>query len=31
VTAIHDKIIVTRNIDDFEDARIPVINPWEAS
>ncbi len=27
--AIHDKIIVTRNVDDFEDTRIPVINPWE--
>jgi predicted nucleic acid-binding protein len=27
--AIHDKIIVTRNVDDFKDTRIPVINPWE--
>jgi predicted nucleic acid-binding protein len=27
--AIHGKIIVTRNIGDFEDTRIPVINPWE--
>jgi predicted nucleic acid-binding protein len=29
--AIHDKIIVTRNVDDFADTRIPVINPWESS
>ena len=27
--AVHGKIIVTRNIDDFADTRIPVINPWE--
>src|SRR3984893_11874904 len=27
--AIHDKIIVTRNVDDFADTHIPVINPWE--
>src|SRR5882672_7830525 len=29
--SIHSKIIVTRNIDDFEDAHVPVINPWERS
>ena len=29
--AIHNKIIVTRNVDDFEDTHVPVINPWEAS
>jgi hypothetical protein len=29
--AIHDKIIVTRNVDGFADTRIPVINPWESS
>jgi toxin FitB len=25
---VHTKIIVTRNIDDFSDAAVPVINPW---
>jgi len=25
---VHGKIIVTRNVDDFSDTRIPVINPW---
>jgi len=29
--AVHSKIIVTRNVDDFADTRIPVINPWESS
>ena len=29
--AIHNKIIVTRNVDDFEDTHVPVMNPWEAS
>jgi toxin FitB len=29
--AVHSKIIVTRNVDDFADTRIPVINPWERS
>ena len=29
--AIHSKIIVTCNVDDFADSRIPVINPWESS
>ena len=29
--AIHNKIIVTRNVDDFADGCIPVINPWESS
>ena len=27
--AVHGKIIVTRNVGDFADTRIPVINPWE--
>ena len=26
--AVHTKIIVTRNVDDFADTRIPLINPW---
>ena len=26
--AVHQKIIVTRNAADFEDTRLPVINPW---
>jgi toxin FitB len=25
---VHSKIIVTRNVADFLDTRIPVINPW---
>jgi toxin FitB len=25
---VHAKIIVTRNVGDFSDTRIPVINPW---
>jgi predicted nucleic acid-binding protein len=25
---VHTKIIVTRNVDDFSDAAVPVINPW---
>jgi toxin FitB len=25
---VHSKIIVTRNVADFSDTRIPVINPW---
>ena len=27
--AVHDKIVVTRNIDDFADTCLPVINPWD--
>jgi toxin FitB len=27
--AIHGKIVVTRNVTDFADAGIPVINPWQ--
>jgi toxin FitB len=27
--AVHGKIIVTRNVDDFADTRVPVINPWD--
>lgn len=27
--AVHNKIIVTRNVGDFDDAGISVINPWE--
>jgi toxin FitB len=26
--AVHGKIIVTRNVEDFSDARLPAINPW---
>ena len=26
--AIHSKIIVTRNVEDFSDVSIPVIDPW---
>ena len=26
---VHTKIIVTRNIGDFSDTGIPVINPWD--
>ena len=26
--AVHGKIIVTRNVEDFSDTRLPVINPW---
>ena len=25
---VHAKIVVTRNVDDFSDSRVPVINPW---
>jgi predicted nucleic acid-binding protein len=27
--AIHGKIVVTRNVTDFADTGIPVINPWQ--
>ena len=27
--AVHGKIIVTRNVADFADTRVPVINPWD--
>jgi predicted nucleic acid-binding protein len=27
--AIHDKIVVTRNVADFVDARVPILNPWD--
>ena len=26
--AVHRKIVVTRNISDFKDLDVPVINPW---
>ncbi len=26
---VHDKIIVTRNVSDFADTGIPVLNPWQ--
>jgi len=26
---VHNKIIVTRNVSDFSDTGIPVINPWD--
>ena len=25
---VHTKIIVTRNVEDFSDTLIPIINPW---
>lgn len=28
---VHDLILVTRNVADFEDAGVKVINPWELS
>ncbi|WP_314963840.1 type II toxin-antitoxin system VapC family toxin [Bradyrhizobium cosmicum] len=28
---VHDLILVTRNVGDFEDTGATVINPWEAS
>jgi len=28
---VHDLILVTRNVTDFEDTGASVINPWEAS
>ena len=27
--SVYDKIIVTRNVVDFDDTRLPVINPWQ--
>jgi predicted nucleic acid-binding protein len=27
--AVHSKIVVTRNVADFADAHIPIINPWD--
>ena len=27
---VHTKIIVTRNVEDFSDVGIPVINPWSS-
>lgn len=27
---VYGKVIVTRNVSDFADARVPVINPWES-
>lgn len=28
---VHDLILVTRNVRDFEDAGVALINPWEAT
>ncbi|MEY9323850.1 putative nucleic acid-binding protein [Sinorhizobium fredii] len=28
---VHDLILVTRNVKDFEDTDASVINPWETS
>ena len=25
---VHAKIVVTRNVEDFSDGRVPVMNPW---
>ena len=27
---VHTKIIVTRNVEDFSDVGIPIINPWSS-
>jgi predicted nucleic acid-binding protein len=27
--AVYGKIIVTRNVTDFADTRVPLINPWD--
>jgi predicted nucleic acid-binding protein len=27
--AVHGKIVVTRNVADFDGAGVPVINPWD--
>lgn len=30
-TAMHHELtLITRNVRDFEDAHVPVVNPWEA-
>ena len=29
--SVHDKTIVTRNVRDFHDTGIPVIDPWQRS
>jgi predicted nucleic acid-binding protein len=26
---VHDLILVTRNVGDFEDTRVSLINPWD--
>ena len=28
---VHDKVVVTRNVADFAETRIGVVNPWERS
>ena len=28
---VHDLILVTRNVADFEDAKVSLINPWDAA
>ena len=28
---VHDLIIVTRNVADFEDTRTTILNPWETT
>jgi hypothetical protein len=27
--AVRGKIIVTRNVVDFADTRVPIVNPWD--
>jgi predicted nucleic acid-binding protein len=27
----HDLILVTRNVKDYEDSGITILNPWEAA
>jgi toxin FitB len=26
---VHDLVLVTRNVGDFEDTKVPLINPWD--
>jgi toxin FitB len=28
---VHDLILVTRNVADFDDTRVSIVNPWEVS
>jgi toxin FitB len=27
---VHDLILVTRNVSDFQDTRVSLINPWDS-
>jgi predicted nucleic acid-binding protein len=26
---VHELIVVTRNVGDFDDTGVPVVNPWD--